>query len=98
MQPIGPAPVIKTSSPKTSKLSAVCTAFPSGSLHDSTSSGMCGSQCHTFVSGIDKYSANAPGRFTPTPLVCAHKCLLPARQFRHRPHTTWPSPDTISPA
>ena len=31
IKPIGPAPVISTSSPRQSKLSAVCTALPSGS-------------------------------------------------------------------
>ena len=31
MHPIGPAPVMSTSSPSTGKLSAVCTAFPNGS-------------------------------------------------------------------
>jgi len=38
--------------------------------------------------GRSTYSANAPARFTPTPCVCAHKWRRPARQFRHRPHTT----------
>ena len=43
------------------------------------------------------YSANAPGRFTPTPIVCAHRCRRPARQLRQRPQTTCPSPLTMSP-
>ena len=45
--------------------------------------------------GSEIYSAKAPGRFTPTPRICAHRCRRPARQFRQRPHTTWPSPLTI---
>ena len=38
-----------------------------------------------------------PGRLTPTPCVSAQRCRLPARQFRHLPHTTCPSPLTMSP-
>ena len=37
MIPIGPAPVISTSSPSTGKASAVCTALPNGSKIDATS-------------------------------------------------------------
>src|ERR1700722_7378215 len=97
MMPIGPAPVIKTSSPKTSNWSAVWTALPNGSKIDCTSRGMLGSCAQTLVIGSDRYSANAPGRLTPTPLVSLHRCLRPARQLRHRPQTTCPSPLTISP-
>ena len=43
------------------------------------------------------YSANAPGRLTPTPLVSAQRWRRPARQLRQRPQTTWPSPLTMSP-
>ena len=39
-----------------------------------------------------------PGRLTPTPLVCAHRWRRPAMQLRQRPQTTWPSPETMSPA
>ena len=46
MQPIGPAPVMSTSSPTRSKESAVCMAFPSGSKQERTSSEMDGSACH----------------------------------------------------
>ena len=49
------------------------------------------------VMGSEMYSANAPARFTPTPSVCAHKWRRPARQLRQRPHTTCPSPLTMSP-
>jgi len=49
MMPMGPAPVISTSSPRTGKDRAVCVALPSGSKHDSTSVGMAGSQYQTFV-------------------------------------------------
>ncbi len=69
IMPIGPAPVISTSSPTTSNESTVCTAFPSGSkmapMSNETSSG----NGTTLNAGITKYSANAPGRVTPTPIV-----------------------------
>ncbi len=97
MIPIGPAPVISTSSPKTSNCRAVCTALPNGSKMAWTSRGMLGSWAHTFVIGSDRYSANAPGRFTPIPLVSLQRWRRPARQLRHRPQTTCPSPLTISP-
>ena len=38
-----------------------------------------------FPVGSAMNSANAPGRFTPTPMVCAHKCRRPAKQLRQRP-------------
>ncbi len=47
--------------------------------------------------GSATYSAKAPGRFTPIPLVWAHRWRRPAMQLRQRPQTTWPSPDTICP-
>ncbi len=43
------------------------------------------------------YSAKAPGRLTPTPLVLAQRWRRPAMQLRQRPQTTWPSPLTRSP-
>src|SRR5580692_5333574 len=95
--PIGPAPVISTSSPSTSYDRAVCTALPNGSKIDCTSRGIDGSCTQTLVIGSDRYSANAPGRLTPTPCVSLHRCRRPARQLRQRPHTTWPSPLTTSP-
>ena len=94
---MGPAPVISTSSPSTSKLSAVCTAFPKGSKHARTSSGMCGSAPQTLVIGMQRYSAKAPGRLTPTPCVCGQRCRRPAMQLRQRPQTRCPSPLTRSP-
>ena len=42
-------------------------------------------------------SANAPGRLTPTLEVFAQRWRRPARQLRHRPQTTCPSPLTSSP-
>ncbi len=97
MMPIGPAPVISTSSPSTGKCSAVCTALPKGSKIDWTSRGMAGSWTQTLVIGSARYSAKAPGRFTPMPLVSLQRWRRPARQLRHRPQTTCPSPLTISP-
>src|SRR5690606_31148271 len=105
MQPIGPAPVISTSSPSTSYDSAVCTALPNGSKIACTSRLML-ERCdpsalscsQTLVTGSTSCSANAPGRFTPTPCVSLHRCRRPAMQLRQRPHTTCPSPLTTSPA
>ena len=97
MIPIGPAPVISTSSPSTSNCRAVCTALPNGSKIACTSRGMFGSWAQTLVIGSARYSANAPGRLTPMPLVSLQRCRRPARQLRHRPQTTCPSPLTISP-
>ncbi len=75
----------------------MCTAFPNGSKMAATSLSMPRGWTHTFVMGRTRYSAKAPARATPTPLVSAQRCRRPARQLRHRPHTTWPSPLTISP-
>src|SRR6056297_2758739 len=97
MMPMGPAPVTSTSSPTRSKLSAVCTALPNGSKIAAISSGISSGIGTTFISGIQTYSANEPGRFTPTPFVLRHKCPRPARQFRHAPQTICPSPETRRP-
>ncbi len=43
------------------------------------------------------YSANEPGRCTPTPTLCRQRCRRPARQFRQKPQVTCPSPETRSP-
>jgi len=85
--PIGPAPVMSTSSPSKSNESAVCVALPKGSNTESTSRGISGSACQMFVTGMQRYSAKQPGRLTPTPFVFAQRCLLPARQLRQCPHT-----------
>ncbi len=45
-------------------------------------------------SGMQTYSANEPGRLTPTPSVLRQRWPRPARQLRHLPQTMWPSPDT----
>ena len=97
MMPIGPAPVTSTSSPSTGNASAVCTALPNGSKMHAISGSIACLCTHTFVIGSAMYSANAPGRFTPTPLVLAQRWRRPAKQFRQRPHTTWPSPLTSWP-
>ena len=97
MQPIGPAPVTSTSSPSTGNVSAVWTAFPNGSKIAATFSSTPGQWCQMFVIGSATSSANAPGRCTPRPIECAHRCRRPAMQLRQRPQTTWPSPLTTSP-
>ena len=56
-----------------------------------------GRDARRWSSAGHRYSANAPGRLTPTPLVSLHRCRRPARQLRQRPQTTWPSPLTMSP-
>ena len=56
-----------------------------------------GQWCQTLVIGRTTYSANAPSRPTPRPIVLAHRWRRPARQWRQRPQTTWPSPETRSP-
>ena len=95
--PIGPAPVINTSSPTKSKLRAVCTALPNGSKIDASSSLILSGILNALNAGITKYSAKAPERFTPTPSVLRHKWRRPARQFLQWPQVMWPSPDTRSP-
>src|SRR6478672_10603616 len=97
MSPIGPAPVISTSSPSTGNVSVECTALPNGSKIAATSRSIAGSWCQTLVIGSAISSANAPGRSTPTLDVLAHKWRRPARQFLQRPQTTCPSPLTSSP-
>ena len=67
ISPIGPAPVISTSSPSTGKDSAVWTALPNGSKIAAMSSSMPAACCQTFVIGSATYCANAPGWLTPTP-------------------------------
>ena len=97
MMPIGPAPVISTSSPTTGNDSAVCTALPNGSKIAATSRST-GSLCtQALLAGSATYSANAPGTWTPRPRVLMHRCRRPARQLRQRPQTRWPSPLTRSP-
>src|ERR1700677_1586635 len=98
MMPMGPAPVMSTSSPTTLKASAVCVALPNGSRIEATSSSMAGESLKTLAAGSVRYSANAPGRFTPTPNVLRHRCRRPARQLRQCPQVMCPSPDTRSPA
>src|ERR1700676_552513 len=97
MMPMGPAPVISTSSPTTLNASAVCVALPNGSRMDAISSSMAGGNLNTLVAGMVRYSANAPGRFTPTLEVVRHRCRRPARQLRQWPQVMWPSPETRSP-
>ncbi len=73
ISPIGPAPVISTSSPRTGKARAVCTAFPNGSKIAATSSSMPGQWCQMLLIGSTTYWANAPSRPTPRPTVLAHR-------------------------
>ncbi len=80
--PIGPAPVISTSSPTKSNESAVCTALPNGSKIDARSSEIPSGILNALNAGITKYSEKQPVRFTPTPMVLRHKCVRPPRQLR----------------
>ena len=98
ISPIGPAPEISTSSPRIGNASAVWTALPNGSKIAAISSSMPDQWCQMLVIGRATNSAKDPSRPTPRPMVLAHRCRRPARQWRQRPHTTWPSPLTRSPA
>ena len=97
MQPMGPAPVMSTSSPTRSKDRAVWVALPSGSRNAATSSEMSSGSGKAFTAGMARYSAKQPGRFTPTPTVLRQRWRLPARQLRQWPQVMWPSPETRSP-
>ena len=97
MIPIGPAPVISTSSPRTLNFRAVWTAFPRGSKQLRTSRGMFGLHFQIFPLGTLMYSAKAPGLLTPMPLVSLQRWRRPARQFLHLPQTICPSAETRSP-
>ena len=97
MQPMGPAPVMSTSSPTMSKERAVCAALPYGSKMAAMSLEMPSRSRNRLVAGRARYSANDPGRFTPTPTVLGHRWRLPALQLRQWPQTMWPSPETRSP-
>src|SRR6266513_940678 len=95
--PMGPAPVMSTSSPTRLNVSAVCVALPNGSKIDARSSEMSSGIRNALNAGITRYSANAPSRLTPTPTVLRHRCRRPARQLRQKPQVMCPSPDTRSP-
>src|SRR3569833_1502666 len=62
MRPMGPAPVMSTSSPTTSNDSAQCTALPKGSSIEAMSEEMSSCTGQRFVAGITRYSAQAPTR------------------------------------
>mmetsp|Transcript_55355 Transcript_55355/g.132209 ORF Transcript_55355/g.132209 Transcript_55355/m.132209 type:complete len:246 (-) Transcript_55355:334-1071(-) len=97
MTPMGPAPVMRTSSPTRSKPSAVWVALPRASMKLATSSDTPWLSWKTLMAGRQRYSAKAPGRFTPTPTVSRQRWRRPARQFRQKPHVMWPSPVTRAP-
>ena len=63
--PIGPQPVTSTTDPGISAVSTVWKAFPIGSWMLPISNDVSLSRCHTFVAGIDMYSAKQPSRSTP---------------------------------
>ena len=76
----------------------MCTALPNGSKIDGHVAVDAGSVMPDVGHrAATRYSANAPGRFTPMPLVSLQRCRRPARQLRQRPQTTCPSPLTMSP-
>src|SRR5215831_7623589 len=97
MMPMGPAPVMSTSSPTMLKARAVCVALPNGSRIEAMSSGIESGSLKVLSAGIARYCANAPGRLTPTPTVLRHRWRRPARQLRQYPQVMWPSPETRSP-
>ena len=91
--PIGPAPVMTTSSPAMGNESAVWVALPKGSKTAPRSGSRSSGCTHTLPAGMTTKSANAPSRFTPTPLVWMQTWRRPARQLRHMPQTMCPSPE-----
>src|SRR5437588_124111 len=97
MMPIGPAPVMSTSSPTRLNDKAVCVALPKGSKIDARSSEISSGILNALKAGITRYSAKAPSRLTPTPIVFRHRCRRPARQLRQNPQVICPSPETRSP-
>src|SRR2546421_503344 len=97
MMPIGPAPVMSTSSPTRLNDKAVCVALPKGSKIDARSSEISSGILNALKAGITRYSAKAPSRLTPTPIVFRHRCRRPARQLRQNPQAICPSPETRSP-
>ena len=97
IRPIGPAPVTSTSSPTSGKVSAVCTALPSGSKIAARSGSIPAGCTQRLPAGTATNSAKAPSRSTPMLEVRMHMCRRPARQLRQMPHTTWPSALTRSP-
>ena len=73
MMPMGPAPVISTSSPTRSKLSAVCTALPKGSRIAPMSSDIPSGKGTTLKAGRRRYCPKAPFSFTPMPRVAGSR-------------------------
>src|SRR6202020_1478988 len=59
MTPMGPAPVMSTSSPTTLKASAVCVALPSGSRIEAISSSIAVGSLNTLEARIVRYSGDA---------------------------------------
>ena len=93
MHPIGPAPVMSTSSPTRSNESAVWTALPNGSKIDSTSRGMFGRQ-PDIGHREGQELGEAARAIDADALRVLAKWRRPARQLRQWPQTTCPSPLT----
>ena len=98
MMPMGPAPVMSTSSPSTGNESAVCTALPKGSKMAATSWLIFGIVPPDIGHGQRDQLGKGAGAIDADARVCdAQRWRRPARQLRQRPQTTWPSPLTMSP-
>ena len=97
MSPMGPAPVMSTSSPTKGKAAVRC-APRSRKVEDRAELRSDGGIVVDPDVGLrdDNVSAKAPSRCTPTDTVWMHICRRPARQLRQMPQTTWPSPETRS--
>ncbi len=97
MMPIGPAPVISTSSPTTGK-SARCAPRCRTGRRSRRRPGRCRADAARRWSRAARCTRRRrPGGRPRRPWSRAHWTRRPARQLRHRPQTRWPSPLTRSP-
>ena len=96
--PMGPAPVMSTSSPTRSKERAVWVGVAVGVEDGGDLVGdVVGDPVDVDRREAEQYSAKEPGRLTPTPTVLRQRWRRPARQLRQWPQVRWPSPLTRSP-
>ena len=97
MMPIGPAPVMSTSSPSTSKaergVHGVAERVEDGGDIEVDAGAVMPDVGHR----QREILGEGAGAIHADALVSAQRWRRPARQLRQRPQTTWPSPLTMSP-